>query len=127
MYAFVFCPLWSSVGACRSRIIISHQSPVRVKYIILSLVNYTLLIADMIPLRTEKPVPKWYLVFLFLLQKNLYNHQLVPCQPSPIWPLIILKKYDLYFANSHVTVFSKPDNNFPCSKSHIYIYIFLLI
>jgi hypothetical protein len=39
--------------------------PFSVIYIILSLINSTLLTADMIPLRLKRPVPKWWLASPF--------------------------------------------------------------
>jgi len=48
------------------RTIISHQLPLSVIYDILSLINSTLLTADMIPLWMKAPVPRRWLSFPFI-------------------------------------------------------------
>jgi hypothetical protein len=99
-------PISSSVGAWMFRTMISHQRPLSIMYGILSLMNSTLLTADMILLCTIK----LYLIDRshYPFHRKMYIRLLVRCNLCPIWTSYILTKSNLYFHISFATVMSEP-------------------
>jgi hypothetical protein len=67
----------------------SHQRPLGITrmYDILSLMNSTLLIADMILFCTKKPVPNSW--FNSPFHRKMYIRLRVQCHLRPIWPLVL--------------------------------------